>query len=235
MVPIEALLSGAREHRQKTGRPLVTLSYAQSLDGSIAARRGSPLRLSGPEAMALTHRLRAAHGAILVGIGTVLADDPRLNVRLVQGRDPQPVVLDSRLRMPLEAELMRGACPPWIATLAEADPHKRVQLEQRGARVFHLPPGETGGVSLAALLERLGEWGIDTLMVEGGASVITAFFRQALVDRLVLTIAPRLVGGLRAIEMDGESVGWIGSPPNLQNVGYERLGDDLIVWGSIGK
>ncbi|HEX9595492.1 MAG TPA: RibD family protein, partial [Anaerolineales bacterium] len=84
-------------------RPTVTLSYAQSLDGSIALHRGEPLTLSGPESMAMTHRLRAAHDAILVGIGTVISDDPQLNVRLVEGRNPQVVVLDSRLRLPLTA------------------------------------------------------------------------------------------------------------------------------------
>jgi len=226
MVPIEALLAGAAEHRQTTGRPLVTLSYAQSLDGSITAWQGSQLRLSGPESMALTHRLRAAHDAILVGIGTLLSDDPRLNVRLVPGRDPQPVVLDSHLRIPMEARLLRGTCPPWIATLPDADPQKQVQLEGRGARVIKLPPGEDGRVSLTALLECLGESGINSLMVEGGAGVLTAFLRQKLADRLVLTIAPVLVGGLRA-------VGEISNLPYIKDVGYERLGDDLIVWGRI--
>ena len=229
MVPIDLLLAGAAEHRRITGRPLVTLSYAQSLDGSIAARRGSPLRLSGAESMALTHRLRAAHDAILVGISTVLSDDPHLNVRLVQGGDPQPVVLDSHLRFPLEARLLSGACPPWIATLPGADPQKQVQLERLGARVLKLPPGADGRVSLPALLECLGEIGMNSLMVEGGSSVITAFLRQKLVDRLVLTIAPVLVGGLRAIE----DVGRIANPSYIQDTGYERLGDDLIVWGKI--
>ena len=92
MVPIERLLARAEEHRRKIGRPLVTLAYAQSLDGSLSAGRGHPLNLSGSEAQEITHRLRAAHDAILVGIGTVLADDPRLTVRLVKGPQPQPVV-----------------------------------------------------------------------------------------------------------------------------------------------
>ena len=92
MVPIDSWLADAHNFRQVHGRPLVTLSYAQSLDGCISLRPGIPTALSGPEAMRLTHRLRAAHDAILVGIGTILADDPRLTVRLVEGRNPQPVV-----------------------------------------------------------------------------------------------------------------------------------------------
>jgi 3,4-dihydroxy 2-butanone 4-phosphate synthase/GTP cyclohydrolase II len=229
MVPVELLLAGAAEHRQATGRPLVTLSYAQSLDGSIATRRGSPLRLSGPESMALTHRLRAAHDAILVGIGTLLADDPRLNVRLAPGRDPQPVVLDSRLRIRFEARLLHGSCLPWVATLPDADPQKQIQLQEHGVRLLKLPAGADGLVSLPALLRSLAESGINSLMVEGGTSVLTAFLRQKLVDRLVLTIAPVLVGGLRAIEEAGE----ISNLPYVMDVGYERLGDDLIVWGKI--
>ena len=109
MIPIldqvSECLRSAPAHRRRTGRPFVTLSYAQSLDGSIADRPGRPLALSGPQAMALTHGLRAAHEAILVGIGTVLADNPRLNVRLVDGPDPQPMVVDSRLRFPPYANL----------------------------------------------------------------------------------------------------------------------------------
>jgi riboflavin-specific deaminase-like protein len=94
------VLQSAAAHRQCLGRPFVTLSYAQSLDGSIADRPGRPLALSGEASMALTHSLRASHEAILVGIGTVLADNPSLNVRLVAGKNPQPIVVDSRLRFP---------------------------------------------------------------------------------------------------------------------------------------
>ncbi len=102
----EPWLADVTEHRTQTGRPLVSLCYAQSLDGSLAARGGKTLRLSGPESMALTHRLRAAHDAILVGIGTILADNPSLTVRYAAGKNPQPVILDSSLRFPLNANLL---------------------------------------------------------------------------------------------------------------------------------
>jgi 3,4-dihydroxy 2-butanone 4-phosphate synthase/GTP cyclohydrolase II len=179
--------------------------------------------------MAKTHRLRAAHDGILVGIGTVLADDPRLNVRLAEGRDPQPIVLDTRLRLPLNARLLKGSRPPWIAALPGANPQKQAQLEESGARVLSLPPGEDGRISLAALLSCLAELGLNSLMVEGGARVITSFLAQGLVDHLVLTVAPVIVGGLRAV--DAEAV--LPAPLRLILPGYERLGDDLIVWGKI--
>jgi len=229
MVPIDELLSGAKTHRQKTGRPLVTLSYAQSLDGSITARRGIPMHLSGPASMEMTHQLRAAHDGILVGIGTLLADDPRLSVRLAKGRDPQPVVLDSRLRFPLDASLLQGSRLPWIASLPGADPQKRVELEKRGATILSLAEDDDGRVSLPDLLRCLAEKGLNSLMVEGGASVISSFFAQGLADRLVLTIAPVIIGGLRAVEPESGLI----SRPRLENPGYERLGDDLIVWGAL--
>jgi riboflavin-specific deaminase-like protein len=223
-----AFLQAAAAHRRRTGRPLVTLSYAQSLDGSIADRPGRPLALSGSQAMAMTHRLRAAHEAILVGIGTVLADNPRLNVRLVSGQDPQPVVVDSRLRFPAYASLLKNRRSPWIATSEGADPERQQALETAGARVLRLP-GSNGWVDLAGLLEQLGSMGINSLMVEGGAQIITSFLASRLVDQVVLTIAPLLVGGLRVVDHLGHSS--LRRFPRLKNLSYQQLGDDLVLRG----
>jgi 3,4-dihydroxy 2-butanone 4-phosphate synthase/GTP cyclohydrolase II len=226
---IEALLSEAAAFCLEHGRPMVTLSYAQSLDGSLAARRGAPLALSGLESMRLTHRLRAAHAAILVGIGTVLADDPRLSVRLVEGSDPQPVVLDSRLRTPLNANLLCAARPLWIACLDGADPARLQVLQAAGAQVLALPPSETGGVSLPALLQTLARRGIASLMVEGGARLIGAFLAAGLADQAVITVAPLFVGGLHAIEAGALA----GAMPRMASTQTQRYGDDLVVWGKI--
>ena len=231
MDQVEDLLARAAGHRQRTGRPFVTLSYAQSLDGCIAARPGQPLALSGPRALTLTHKLRAAHNAILVGIGTVLADNPRLNVRLVSGQNPQPVVVDSQLRFPLKANLLQKSPLPWIAAGQQADEHRQRALEAAGARVLRLPARTDGRVNLSVLLERLGDLAINNLMVEGGARIITSFLSEQLVDHLVVTIAPTLVGGLHA-------VGDLGKPkltnfPRLRDWRYERLGEDLILSGRL--
>ena len=225
---VTSSLRAAPAHQQRTGLPYVTLTYAQSLDGSIAGLPGHPLPLSGQESMALTHRLRAAHDAILVGIGTVLADNPRLNVRLVDGQDPQPVVVDSRLRLPAYAHLLRNGRSLWIATGDQADPERQVALEAAGARVFRLP-GSNGWVDLAALLAHLGQLGIRSLMVEGGAQIITSFLASRLVDQVVVTIAPLLVGGLRVLHGLGYS-----RPiqfPRLRHLSYQALGDDLVLRG----
>jgi len=225
---VEECLRSAPAHLQRTGRPFVTLSYAQSLDGSIADRPGRPLALSGPQAMALTHSLRAAHEAILVGIGTVLADNPRLNVRLVTGKDPQPVVVDSRLRFPPYANLLKNRRAPLIAASEGADPERQLALEAAGARVLRLP-GSNGWVDLAGLLGQLGSMGINSLMVEGGAQIITSFLASRLVDQVVLTIAPLLVGGLRVVDHPEHSSRR--RFPRLKRLSYQQLGDDLVLRG----
>jgi 3,4-dihydroxy 2-butanone 4-phosphate synthase/GTP cyclohydrolase II len=229
MERINRPLIEAAAYRQRLGRPFVTLSYAQSLDGSIAARPGRPLALSGSQSLALTHGLRAGHDAILVGIGTLLADNPRLNVRLVEGKDPQPIVVDSRLRFPSYAQLLRNGRAPWIAASDSADPERQAALEQSGALVLRLPAGANGWVDLAALLQHLGKLGINSLMVEGGAQIITSFLAARLVDQMVLTIAPLLVGGLRVMDYLGQTQ--MNCFPRLRQVTYQRLGEDLVLRG----
>jgi 3,4-dihydroxy 2-butanone 4-phosphate synthase/GTP cyclohydrolase II len=184
--------------------------------------------LSGPQSLALTHRLRATHDAILVGIGTILADDPQLNVRLVRGNNPQPVVVDSRLRLPLGANLLTKSPPPWIATSQGADDVRQQKLEAAGARILRVPSDDSGRVNLNALLERLAELEINSLMVEGGARIISSFLSARLVDYLLLTVAPLLVGGLHALE-DQALSGFV----SLRNLHHQRLGDDLILAGSL--
>ena len=211
------------------GRPFVTLSYAQSVDGSITRRRGEPLALSGQESMTLTHQLRTGHDAILVGIGTVLADNPRLTVRLVAGPDPQPVIVDSQLRLPLTAKLLtEHPRKPIVATTATADPRREAALQDMGATVVRLPMTENGRVSLPALLEWLHHAGIRRLMVEGGANIITSFLAEQLVDRLVVTVAPLLVGGLNAVgNLNGSGL------PQLKNTHTQWLGKDMILSGDV--
>jgi GTP cyclohydrolase II len=216
----------------RNGRPYVTLSYAQSLDGSIAARRGQSTAISGPETLRLTHQLRASHDAILVGIGTVLADDPRLTVRLVHGDDPQRIILDTHLRLPLSAQLLQNGRPPWIATNSNVDPAQIASLQAKGVTVWSLPLDENGLISLPALLGRLKEQGIGSLMVEGGARVITSFLAQQLVDQLVVTVSPRLLGGLNAVENLGQRLNGHGLP-RLQNPHYQWLGQDVVLSGEV--
>ncbi|MCS7001779.1 MAG: RibD family protein [Dehalococcoidia bacterium] len=227
---IHGLLTHSAAHRERTGRPFVTLTYAQSLDGSIAGVPGERLYLSDAPSLVFTHQLRAAHRAILVGIGTVLADDPSLTVRLTDGPNPQVIVVDSSLRLPLSARVLRNACPPWVATTPAASFEARRRLQGLGATIVTLPATAEGRVDLHALLDHLGAQGVDSVMVEGGSRIITSFLAHRLVDQLVVTVAPVLVGGLRAVN-DLLPVG--DTFPRLRNVHHDVMGRDLVLRAEI--
>lgn len=234
---LQALRRRAGRHFQETGRPFVTMTYAQSLDGSIASSSGNSLSISGEESLVFTHRLRALHDAILVGIGTVQADDPRLNVRLVEGEHPRPVVLDSTLRFPTDTRLLTCDGPsPIIVASPDADTSREETLERLGATVLRLSCSKHGGVCLDALLERLGEKGLSSLMVEGGTQILTSFLRHRRVDHIILTIAPMFVGGTPALQSllgDNETPvdHEIQHFPQLKNVQYRWMGEDLVFEG----
>jgi 3,4-dihydroxy 2-butanone 4-phosphate synthase/GTP cyclohydrolase II len=231
---LDELRAAAGERSRMLHRPLVTLSYAQSLDGSISAARGKPLELSSPDSMRLTHQIRAAHSAVLVGIGTVLADDPQLTVRLAPGAHPQPVVLDSHLRFPLAARLLSHPDrQPWILCAPGATPGRQAALEERGAVVVCVERSQGGGLDLGCVLGALHERGVDLLMVEGGARIITRFLAEWLVDRAVITVAPKWVGGLSAVETPLASDR--GVFPRLETPRYGQWGPDLVAWGSLAQ
>lgn len=214
-------------------RPFVTLSYAQSMDGCLTLHRGKDAPVSGAASKLITHRLRAMHEAILVGIGTLLADDPRLTAHRVGGPHPRPVVLDSRLRCPPGARLFDHPQTPIIAGVAPLDVDRREGLEVAGAEVLGLPAGSDGRVALGALLAALAERDIGSVMVEGGAEVITAFLRCRWVDYAVVTVAPVWAGGYHAVG-DLGATGW-GELPRLREVICQPAGEDLTVWGRVAQ
>lgn len=200
--------------------PLVTVSWAQSVGGAIAGPGGVPSALSGPEALCLTHRLRTLHGAILVGIQTVLNDDPLLSVRLAKGRQPQPVVLDSRLRLPLSARLLaRVDRKPWIFAAAGAARGNAAALEERGARIFTV--GSRGdALDLREVLSVLRAQGIGSVMVEGGARVLGSFLAQGLARQVVVTVSPQELAGVQGP----------GIPRCVRSI-EETWGSDRVFWG----
>jgi GTP cyclohydrolase II len=227
---VERVLMRAADAKRSSSRPCVTVSYAQSLDGSIAARPGKRLVLSGSQSMLMTHKVRALHDAILVGVGTVLTDNPRLTVRMAKGNNPRPVILDSRLRTPLSSLLLSGPpVSPWIVAGINADPLRQAALERKNVRILRLPSNNDGRIDLSALMERLAALGVRSLMVEGGARVITSFYNARLVDQVLLTIAPVLIGGFNAIDVSRNSLP--ASLPRLTNLFYHRMGDDMVLRG----
>lgn len=211
-------------------RVCVTLAYAQSLDGCIAAGVGRSTPISCKQSLVLTHNLRAIHDAILIGVNTALLDDPQLNVRLVEGDDPRPVVVDSRLRISPDARIFnRRDARPIIATTEQANARKAAKLADKGADVLRIPPNGAGRVDLFILFDRLRQLGIRSLMVEGGARIITSVLSSQLANQLVLTISPTILGGVRAVELPNGMP--LQTKPRLNNVFACSLGGDLIVHG----
>lgn len=223
----------AARKRTRGTEPFVTLSYAQSVDGSIATRPAKPVALSSEKSFLMAHLLRAHHCGLLVGINTVLADDPRLTVRLCAGANPQPIVLDSRLRIPEDARIFSHPDRRvWLLTTAAASHEKIARLRASGARVDVMPADPLGRVELRAALQRLAAAGIGCLMVEGGAAVIESFLRGRWVDYCVITVAPRLMfGGLKAMERPAMP----GLPAlSILDCAYQPLGGDLVIHGRPG-
>ena len=183
-------------------RPLVTLSYAQTLDGRLATSTGSSQWISAPESLRFGHELRVKHDAIMVGVGTVCKDDPRLTARLAAGRDPLRVVADSTLRTPLTAAVLKeGAAPGTVLAVTDRAPAAKCdEVRALGATVLCLPTNAAGRVDLLALLAALRGRGVGSVLVEGGAGMITALLRARLVDRLVVCVAPKILGaGIEAV------------------------------------
>ena len=198
--------------------PRVTVHYAQSLDGRIATCTGDSQWIGGPASLRLAHQLRADHSAVLVGVGTVLADNPRLTVRLVDGPSPRRIVVDSRLRLPLATNLLvDGAAPTCVATTPAAPPERVQAVRERGAEVLVVDPDERG---------------LDSVLIEGGGGVITSALRQRVVDRLVVCIAARLIGaGVPAVGDLG--VTRLQEAPGFVHARFRLLEDDVIFEGQL--
>lgn len=213
----------------RRGRPLVTLKLAATLDGRIATRSGDSRWISGPAARRLVHEWRNEMDAVMVGIGTVLADDPQLTCRRRGGRDPLRVIVDSRLRIPPTAVVLtKEAAPATVIATVKPSGRKLAALRARGATVLSLP-GRGGRVSLRRLLSALGDRGIASVLLEGGATLAAAALRDGLVDRVALFLSPRLIGGDGTPLLGPLGIRRLADAPRLRVLGSERVGDDLLV------
>lgn len=211
-------------------RPEITLKIAQTLDGRVATSRGDSRWITGHESRRRGHALRAAHDAIIVGAGTVAADDPELTVRLVAGPDPLRVILDSRLRTPLTARVFgRDPHRTLFATTDAAPAGLLAQVRGTGAGVVPFPPAG-GRVPLDGLVRELKVRGIRSALVEGGPEVIGSFLRARLADRMVVFVAPKIVGTGRAAIGD-LGIEWLNAAIVLSDTTCERSGSDWVVTG----
>ncbi len=223
------------------GRPLVELKSAVTLDGRIATRTGDSKWITSETARIEAHRLRAYADAVLVGVGTVITDDPRLDTRLapeaLRSQVPIRIVVDTTLRLPLEAHLVRTARsrPTWIAHGPGAAPERVHALRSAGVSLIEVPRDEAGGVALAALLATLAARGVARLLVEGGARLAGALLDAGLVDRAAIFVAPVILGDAQAPGLASRA-----HPPlalahaiRLERPVASRHGPDMLVRGRV--
>jgi len=228
-------LNEAFVHVMAEGRPFVIAKIAQSLDGRIATHTGQSQWITGKEARAEGHRLRGEVDGIVVGVGTVLADDPRLTCRAARGRDPVRIILDTRARTPAKAQVIRVAkgsnAPTWIVVGSEAPKAKLRALEKAGARLL-VAKTKRGRIDPKRLMTQLAEQQLLSLLVEGGPTLLGSLFDAGLVDKVHAFVAPALIGGVAAPgSVGGKGVAKLDERLRLSRLSVSQLGEDLHLVG----
>ena len=211
------------------GRPFIALKFAASLDGKLATRTGDSKWITNKKARSFARALRGEYQAVLVGINTVIKDDPHLGVRQNGTQDPLRIILDSKLRIPLDAKVLRDS-HVLIATTAGAPKRKKKLLETLGVSVRVLPGT---AVSIQRLLALLKKAGIISVLVEGGGEVLASFLDARAVDKVYAFYAPTLLGGGRSVSIGGEGIGRVSEALRLQKVFIKRFQDNHLVSGSL--
>ena len=218
--------------RRTAGRPRVTLKLASTLDGRIATKAGESRWITGSAARARAHLLRASNDAILVGAGTALADDPRLDVRLpgLDGRRPLRVVVDGTLRLPAGHDLVvrAGEQPTLLATRTGHDPARLEPYRAAGVELLEVAEEDEGHMALGPVLLALGARGINDLLVEGGGLLAATLLRRGLVDRLVWFRAPTAIGGDGLPAVAELGLERLSEAPRFERVSVEAVGEDLM-------
>jgi len=219
-----------------TGYPFVTVKYAQTLDGRIATRSGRSRWISSPPSLKYAHRLRSLHDGILVGAGTILKDDPELTCRLVKGRNPRRVIVDSALGIPLSAKVLldQDRAKTVIFTTNRGQREKQKNLGERGVDIRVVDGDDDGRIDLRELLKALGREGISSVLVEGGSRIITSFLKEGLADRLVVVTAPKILG--KGIEAVGDlGIDDLDRAIRLDIKKIVRSGDDILLDARVKK
>lgn len=215
--------------------PFLTLKIAQTLDGKIATSSGASKWITGEKAREEAHRLRDSHDAVLVGINTVLMDNPSLTTRIPGGRDAVRVIVDSRLRIPVNAKVVAQSSPArtMVATLANAPKNKIKELQDAGVEVLTIRSAH-GRVDLRDLMKKLGKRDIMSALIEGGAEINASALKAGLVDKVVMFLAPLLMTGTDSLcSIGGSSPAKLSQAIKLRDVSVKFVGKDLMVEGYI--
>lgn len=211
-----------------TKMPFITLKSAMTLDGKVATETGDSRWISCESSRAEVHRLRHEHDAILIGVGTVIADDPKLTTRMpVEGIHPTRIIVDSKLRIPLESQLVHDrSAPTLILTTHDCDANKKAELTALGVEVFEVGDGRR--VDLAQAIKLIGERELASVLVEGGATLGGALLEQHLVDKMILYIAPKIIGGESAPSVwRVGGIPWMKDAVTFRDISYQQVGQDL--------
>ena len=215
-----------------TGLPFITFKFASSLDGKIAASDGSSTWITGEEARNRVHVLRSESDAVMIGVGTLLTDDPRLTARDIKGRmlDKQPIkiIVDSHCRTSLDARAIACGGRTIIAAIANANNN---HLKQGGVEVI-ATTSVHGRVDLMSLITQLGTMGLTSILFEGGGTLASSFFKLGLIDKVISFIAPRIIGGKNTpTAVDGQGLTTLEASQGLRDVSVERIGSDIMIAG----
>jgi diaminohydroxyphosphoribosylaminopyrimidine deaminase/5-amino-6-(5-phosphoribosylamino)uracil reductase len=213
-------------------KPFVTLKIAQTLDGKIATDRGLSRWITGETSRRRVHRMRSENDTVLVGVNTIITDDPELSVRSVRGRNPLRIILDSRLRIPHSSRVIidSKSRSTVLATTSGAPSDKIKRLRDKGVAVWILKSSRDGTVDLSALWKKMAEEGITSVLVEGGKEVFTSILRAGEADRVVVFIAPKIFG--RGIDAFGElNVPSPDKAVEFKEIAWHRRGSDIIFEG----
>jgi len=214
-----------------TKKPFVTMKAASTLDGKIATVTGNSKWITSEAARLDVHKLRNEHQAILVGVQTVIEDNPKLTTRIPNGRNPIRVIMDSTLRIPLHSFVVTDEeAETWVFTSQAFDSDKKEQLELKGVKVFVTSAEDK--VSPEEVIATLGEHSISSLFIEGGGEIHAAFLQKGLVDKIVLYLAPKLIGGRKAPSfLGGEGILNMSDAIELENMTVEQVGPDVKIVG----
>ncbi len=222
-----------------TKTPFCLLKTAMTLDGKIAAHTGDSKWITGEASRKAVHELRHRFSAIMVGIQTVLADDPLLTTRLEnkKGRNPVRIIVDSRGRIPLETNVLQcdAETSTIIATTDQIMEKKKEAIEKKGAHVLILP-SKDGKVSLKDLMRELGRLQIDSVLLEGGSTLNASALQEGIVDKVMAFIAPKILGGEKAkTPVGGQGKDFVRDAFLLENMRFEKSGEDILIEGDIRK
>lgn len=218
------------------GRSHLSLKLALSLDGRIATKTGESKWITSAESRAFTHQLRSRHDAVMVGINTVLADDPRLTVRATEGRNPIRIVIDSKLRLPLDTKVVESAheVATCVVTTDQADPEKQVAVSERGLSVIVVSKSGDGRCDMRSVLRELAKREVVSILCEGGAELAGSLLQGQLVDRLHAFMAPLLLGPRgRAGAVDWAGPDKLEAAPRIVDPKWELHGQDAYVSGRL--